>query len=302
MSKKRIMFFGDSNTYGYDPYAVFGGRYSADIRWTDILEKRFESSLEVLARGMNGRTIPRAIAKLESLDRAIKGSSPLWAFAIMLGTNDLVLTDKPDWIMTASRMKALMERLRNNEDLLAAKAKIVLIAPPLVFPECSEDGPFMKYNYSSDRLAKAYEDIARQKGLIFVDSSKWNVELASDGVHLTERGSLEFAERMTEELKKILDLNQEEGKKEEKRMNKNGFTIEDNRAYLINAEGKLVAEVTYPETSPGVFTIDHTFVDNSLRGQGIAAKLVETAVEEIEKKGKVEATCSYAVKWLEERK
>lgn len=63
--------------------------------------------------------------------------------------------------------------------------------------------------------------------------------------------------------------------------------------------GEELGEVTFPETSPGGFTIDHTFVDNRLRGQGIASELVRRAVEEIESRGgKVEATCSYALLWL----
>ena len=66
--------------------------------------------------------------------------------------------------------------------------------------------------------------------------------------------------------------------------------------------GNMIAEVTFPEKTPGVFTIDHTFVDGSLRGQGIASKLVGAAVDEIcARGGKVEATCPYAVKWLAER-
>lgn len=295
--KKKIMFFGDSNTYGYDPTQVFGGRYSEDIRWTDILERHFSDSLEVIARGMNGRTIPKSTLELDNLDRTINGNGPLFAFALMVGTNDLVLTESPDWIMAASRMKALIERLKTNKDLLAWGTKIILIAPPLAFPDSPKGTVFEKYEYASKRLGQAYEDIAKQKEIYFIDASKWNVELASDGVHLSERGSVNFAAKMIEEIEALVA----EEQKEEKRMNKYGFTIEDNRAFLLNEEGKLVAEVTYPETEPGVFTIDHTFVDDSLRGQGIASKLVETAVEEIEKKGKVQATCSYAVKWLQEK-
>ncbi|MBR2673840.1 MAG: N-acetyltransferase [Mogibacterium sp.] len=78
------------------------------------------------------------------------------------------------------------------------------------------------------------------------------------------------------------------------------FTIEDNRIYMQDDMGKVVAEITFPETSEGVFEIDRTFVDESLRGQGMASKLVRAAVDEIKSRGgKVEATCSYAVKWLE---
>ena len=85
-------------------------------------------------------------------------------------------------------------------------------------------------------------------------------------------------------------------------MNDYGFELKGNGLYKYDDEGKVIAEVTFPETAPGVFTIDHTFVDNSLRGQGMAAKLVEAAVEEIKKRGgTVQATCSYAVKWLSEQ-
>ncbi|MBR3243409.1 MAG: N-acetyltransferase [Parasporobacterium sp.] len=74
------------------------------------------------------------------------------------------------------------------------------------------------------------------------------------------------------------------------------------RIWLEDGQGRVAAEVTFPETSPGVFTINHTYVDTSLRGQGIASELVQAAVDEIQAQGgEVRATCSYAVKWLSER-
>ena len=80
------------------------------------------------------------------------------------------------------------------------------------------------------------------------------------------------------------------------------FRTEHNRIYMEDGQGKLVAEITFPETAPGVFTIDHTFVDGSLRGQGVAPKLVQAAVDAIRSNGgEVRATCSYAVKRLSER-
>lgn len=81
------------------------------------------------------------------------------------------------------------------------------------------------------------------------------------------------------------------------------FIKEDSRIYSFDNNKKVIAEITFYESENGVFTIDHTFVDESLRGQGIAGKLVEMAVEEIEKKGGiVKATCSYAKKWLEKNR
>lgn len=80
------------------------------------------------------------------------------------------------------------------------------------------------------------------------------------------------------------------------------FLKEDSRIYSLDGNKKVIAEITFEEIEKGIFNISHTFVDESLRGQGIASKLVEMAVEEIQKRnGKVQATCSYAKKWLEKK-
>ena len=64
--------------------------------------------------------------------------------------------------------------------------------------------------------------------------------------------------------------------------------------------GKLLAEILFPEILPGICEISHTFVDESLRGQGIAGELAEMAVRQILSEGKkAKASCAFAVKWLE---
>ncbi|NLK65604.1 MAG: N-acetyltransferase [Tissierellia bacterium] len=78
------------------------------------------------------------------------------------------------------------------------------------------------------------------------------------------------------------------------------FKYEKNRIYLENEEGECIAEVTFPQISKNEVNINHTFVDRSLRGQGIADKLVkELAVHLRRKKIKAVSTCSYAIEWFE---
>ncbi len=78
------------------------------------------------------------------------------------------------------------------------------------------------------------------------------------------------------------------------------YKIEHEKISIINGEGKECAAITFPETSSNVFEINHTFVDDSLRGQGIAGRLVEMAIGEIHRRGgTVTASCSYAQKWIE---
>lgn len=78
------------------------------------------------------------------------------------------------------------------------------------------------------------------------------------------------------------------------------YQREKNRIFALNDQGTLVAEITFPEKEKGIYVIDHTYVDSSLRGQGVARKLVEMALNQIEQQGgTAQATCSYAQKFLE---
>ena len=71
----------------------------------------------------------------------------------------------------------------------------------------------------------------------------------------------------------------------------------NNRIAAVD-NGEEVGEVTFPLRN-GSYIINHTYVDDSYRGQGIASELVRRAVETIESRGgKMEATCSYAALWL----
>ncbi|MDO9630077.1 MAG: GNAT family N-acetyltransferase [Acholeplasmataceae bacterium] len=81
------------------------------------------------------------------------------------------------------------------------------------------------------------------------------------------------------------------------------FIYEDHKIYVKNEEGTVIVNATFPEISKGVVVVDHTYVDPSLRGQGIASLLMH----EVYKHGKameykMVATCPYAVVWFKKHK
>ena len=59
------------------------------------------------------------------------------------------------------------------------------------------------------------------------------------------------------------------------------FHEESGRIYAEDENGKVIAEIVFPEVRPGVCEIMHTYVDDTLRGQGIAGKLMTLAVAAI---------------------
>ena len=77
------------------------------------------------------------------------------------------------------------------------------------------------------------------------------------------------------------------------------FTIEENRIYLNDENMNLVAEVTFPYINDSTVEINHTYVDDRLRGQGIAGELLEAATKQLKERNlKAVPTCSYALNWF----
>ena len=78
------------------------------------------------------------------------------------------------------------------------------------------------------------------------------------------------------------------------------FTYNPNQIALFHSDNNLLAEVTFPEVDQNTVDINHTFVDESLRGQGVAGQLIEAVAEQLRSQGKKAIlTCSYAIKWFE---
>ena len=77
------------------------------------------------------------------------------------------------------------------------------------------------------------------------------------------------------------------------------YITEENRIYLQDENWSILAEIDFEKIDDRTYNISHTFVDDSLRGQGIGSELVEKAMTYlISKWYKVSATCSYAKKSL----
>jgi predicted GNAT family acetyltransferase len=66
--------------------------------------------------------------------------------------------------------------------------------------------------------------------------------------------------------------------------------------FALEREGRRVAEMTYRRLGPSRVLVDHTHVDSSLRGQGVARQLLDAAVAWARRTNtKISATCSYVV-------
>ncbi len=79
------------------------------------------------------------------------------------------------------------------------------------------------------------------------------------------------------------------------------FQHERHRIFAEDESGRTVAEVTFPAIAEDTVCINHTYVDRSLRGHGVASELTSAVVRELQSQNlKAVVTCSYAVRWFRE--
>lgn len=73
-----------------------------------------------------------------------------------------------------------------------------------------------------------------------------------------------------------------------------------NKLYIGESEDMPKAEITFQKNTNSNLIVDHTFVSDELRGQGIAGQLVEAMVNYAKQEGvKLVPECSYAKGYIE---
>lgn len=171
---KRILAFGDSNTYGYRPY---DGRWGKEIRWPGRLQKELGAEYQVIEAGLNGRSVgsydelwPEKNG-VDVIASYVRRSLPLDLLIVMLGSNDALFAVTED---IAADMERLI--LRAREALGEGPCPILLLAP---------NGG---WNPDARKLSPAYRELAEKMGLLFADTGQWGAELAEDGCHLSAAG------------------------------------------------------------------------------------------------------------------
>lgn len=81
------------------------------------------------------------------------------------------------------------------------------------------------------------------------------------------------------------------------------FITEKNEIYVLNNENRKIVRATFPFIKDNVINVDHTFVDPSLRGQGIASTLMKEVYNYAKEQGYTAvASCPYAVVWFKKNR
>ena len=207
MSKK-ILCFGDSLTWGFDPETR--QRFDADSRWPRVMGALLGDGYEVIEEGQNGRTIatedPAEGEKngLTYIGPCLESHTPLDYVIIMLGSNDCKRKFSYSPMDIAGEMQIMLEKIKAYNDFRCqGRFKIVLVSPPLISEAIKESwlGDSFEYEEACKRsagLADWYMQLADMYGAAFVNAAEHVTASDADGCHLDAENQRKLGQVMAD--------------------------------------------------------------------------------------------------------
>lgn len=206
---KRVLCYGDSNTWGYDP--VTQDRFDKFERWTGQLSQALGSNYDVIEEGLNGRTtvwddpIEGYKNGREYLIPCLETHKPLDLVIIFLGVNDLKKRFSLSAYDIANGARVLVQIVqKSNTGMMNGAPLILLIAPPpvgklTVFAEMFEGA-----EAKSLKLAEHYSRVAAEMGCPCLDASTIITSSDLDGIHFEQGEHAKLGQAVAIKVKEII--------------------------------------------------------------------------------------------------
>ncbi len=204
---KRILCFGDSNTWGYR--AGEATRMDENTRWPKVLQHELNKTIEaeVIEEGQNGRTtvffdpVEERMAGIDYFYPCLMTHAPLDLVILMLGSNDLKNRFGVGPVAIARGFYRYRDALIKSH-IRGPVPEVLLIAPPHVEPCVLEDprfGPDMTHAPElSLGFADAYRKTAEELGWHFLDAALFAHASDVDGMHMTEESHRRLGKAVAE--------------------------------------------------------------------------------------------------------
>ena len=211
MTKKTVLCYGDSITWGKNP--ADEKRMSADERWTGVLGNGLGNDYSVIEEGLYGRTTvwddPVSGAYKNGLNYLIPcldSHRPIDLCILMLGTNDLKKRFSLSATEIARGITVLVEVIKKSGTGPEGSApKILLLSPPKITKSSKFSDEFRNSYNKSQKLPNYYAKIANDYSLEFLDTSKIIVASELDGVHPDVNEHLKLGNAVLKKVKEIME-------------------------------------------------------------------------------------------------
>ena len=199
---KKVLCFGDSNTFGFIPES--GKRYDKNTRWSGILAKLATEKVEIIEAGCNNRTAftdnPAGFEQTGYKVLPTLLNKDLDCVILAIGVNDQQFFYNPTLEEIENGMRRLVDIVREQ----CPKAEIILVSPARLTDNIFNGyfrAMFDKISIEKSlHLSEIYESIAKEKNCRFADWDKIVTVSPKDGLHLEPDAHKKIAEAMFESL------------------------------------------------------------------------------------------------------
>lgn len=211
--QKRILCFGDSNTWGYN--AKDESRFEKGIRWTSVLCEKLGEEYEIIEEGLSGRTASCDDPLFEGLNGysyiypCIMSHRPLDLVIITLGTNDAKERFALTPLNIAMGIIRLANKIKNTQTGREGNdPEVLIVAPAPIGPRYKEKNAFYSMGRESDVKTKEMipflEKLAAEGGFHFLSAGDHLAMGETDHMHLNETGHQKMAEILHKKIQEIL--------------------------------------------------------------------------------------------------
>ncbi|MBV8900697.1 MAG: SGNH/GDSL hydrolase family protein [Verrucomicrobia bacterium] len=225
MNKRRILVFGDSNSWGWMPRPDMEPttRYDVATRWPGVLSAKLGDRFEIVEEALSGRTTDLDDPEIDLPADALRGATlngarvlpallashlPLDLVIIMLGTNDLKKRFRRQPADVASALVGLARLVRECEGgvrTVYPSPQVLLIAPPPLGTTFYNPDEWAGAHEKSLAIGAALERAATGLNkLPAFDAGKVIAIDGIDGVHLTADAHRKLGEAVAEKVRTLL--------------------------------------------------------------------------------------------------
>lgn len=222
---KRILVFGDSNSWGWVPKAegLPTTRYPTEQQWPRVMQAELGDGYEVIVDALSGRTtdVDDPTAPLRgagmngkaSLPAVIGAHLPLDLVIIMLGTNDTKAMFKRSPLRIALGAGELVDIVQASGGMFGGgwysypAPKVLLMAPPPLAPRKTIFSDTFDNEAGVERsrgLAASYAAVARGANVPFLDAGQVITTDGVDAVHFTAETQRKLGLSVAAEVRGIL--------------------------------------------------------------------------------------------------
>lgn len=190
---KKILCFGDSNTYGFNPNN--SKRYEINERWSGILKISLKDFI-IEEKGCNNRTCFNNQGELNSLEIINNYLNKDYAFAIIqLGINDLQFHYEVDLNVLEENLVNLIKKINQN-------TKVILLCPNSIKENILTSYFNCLFNENSieksKKLPEIYKKVANKTNSLLINLNDFAETSNIDGLHYDIENHNKIARKLIE--------------------------------------------------------------------------------------------------------